>query len=81
MNSQISFTGMYNGNICFNNVILILLFRIKTDKTLDDIPVYKNILERFINNEIIRQADFCNEFEAELRQTDAFNKSELGEKR
>merc|ERR1712115_482579 len=29
----------------------------------------------------ISQADFCQEFEGELRQTDAFSKSEMGDKR
>ena len=56
-------------------------FRIKSDRSLEDIPEYKDILEKFINDEIIRQADFCSQFEAMLRQTDAFSKSEMGDKR
>ena len=56
-------------------------FRIKTDKVLDDIPVYKSILEKFITDELISQADFCQQYEAELRQTAAFTRSEFGDKR
>ena len=55
--------------------------RIKTDKVLDDIPVYKSILEKFITDEFISQADFCQQYEAELRQTAAFSRSEFGDKR
>jgi len=58
-----------------------LIHRIKSDRSLEDIPEYKDILEKFINDEIIRQADFCSQFEAMLRQTDAFSKSEMGDKR
>ena len=59
----------------------ILYFRIKTDKVLDDIPVYKSILEKFIIKELIIQADFCQQYEVELRQTAAFTRSEFGDKR
>ena len=55
--------------------------RIKMDRTLDEIPRYKNVLERFITNEIITLAEFCQEFEAELRQSEAFSTTEAGEKR
>ena len=59
----------------------ILYFRIKTDKVLDDIPMYKSILEKFITDELISQADFCQQSEIELRQTDAFSRTEFGDKR
>ena len=59
----------------------ILYFRIKTDKVLDDIPMYKSILEKFITDELISQADFCHQYETELRQTDAFSRTEFGDKR
>jgi len=65
----------------FDNEQSDLIHRIKTDKILDDIPTYKNILEKFITNELISQADFCQEFEGELRQTDAFSRTEMGDKR
>ena len=39
------------------------------------------MLERFITNEIITLAEFCQEFEAELRQSEAFSTTEAGEKR
>jgi len=58
-----------------------LINRIKTDRTLDEIPRYKSVLERFITNEIITLAEFCQEFEAELRQSEAFSSTEAGEKR
>jgi len=58
-----------------------LIHRINTDKVLDDIPVYKSILEKFITDELISQADFCQQYEAELRQTAAFTRSEFGDKR
>ena len=61
--------------------LYIVCFRIKTDKVLDDIPVYKSILEKFITDELISQADFCQQYEAELRQTAAFTRSEFGDKR
>ena len=60
---------------------IIFFSRIQSEKALDDIPVYKNILEKFTTNEIVRQEDFCNQFQAELRETEAFSKSEMGDKR
>ena len=60
---------------------IIYFSRIQSEKALDDIPVYKNILEKFTTNEIVRQEDFCNQFQAELRETEAFSKSEMGDKR
>ena len=56
-------------------------FRIKTERTLEEIPRYSAVLERFINNEIITLAEFCQEFEVELRQSEAFSTTEAGEKR
>jgi len=58
-----------------------LIHRIKTERTLDEIPRYKSVLERFITNEIITLAEFCQEFESELRQSDTFSTNEEGEKR
>ena len=43
--------------------------------------MYKSILEKFITDELISQAEFCQNFESELRQTDAFGRSEGGDKR
>ena len=43
--------------------------------------MYKSILEKFITDELISQADFCQQYEAELRQTAAFSRSEFGDKR
>ena len=60
---------------------IIYFSRIQSEKALDDIPVYKNILEKFTTHEIVRQEDFCNQFQAELRETEAFSKSEMGDKR
>ena len=65
----------------YNNEQSDLIHRIKTERALDDIDSYKRILEKFITDEIISQADFCREFEVELRQTDAFSQSEAGDKR
>jgi len=65
----------------FDNEQSDLIHRIQSEKALDDIPVYKNILEKFTTNEIVRQEDFCNQFQAELRETEAFSKSEMGDKR
>ena len=38
--------------------------RSKTDKVQDDIPLYKSILEKFITDELISQADFSMRHEA-----------------
>ena len=38
-------------------------------------------MEKFTTHEIVRQEDFCNQFQAELRETEAFSKSEMGDKR
>lgn len=65
----------------FDNEQSDLIHRIKTDKVLDDIPMYKSILEKFITDELISQADFCQQYETELRQTDAFSRTEFGDKR
>ena len=79
-NSRISPTGNI---ITEQNTIDVTgdYFRIKTERTLEEIPRYSAVLERFINNEIITLAEFCQEFEVELRQSEAFSTTEAGEKR
>ena len=62
-------------------MLRVIIFRIKTERTLEEIPRYSAVLERFINNEIITLAEFCQEFEVELRQSEAFSTTEAGEKR
>ena len=44
-----------------------LIHRILKDKTLDDIPKYKNVLEQFTTPELISQQKFCELFEKEIR--------------
>jgi len=66
----------------FDNEQSDLIHRIKTERSLEDIVLYKNILERFITDEIIRQSDFVQQFECELRQSAAFSSTtEAGNKR
>lgn len=65
-----------------------LIHRILKDKSLDDIPKYKNVLEQFTTPELISQQKFCELFEKEIRDgvegsvaTTAFTRDEAGEKR
>ena len=64
------------------------VFRIETERLLDEIPKYKAVVEKFTTNEIISQASFCDSFEKELRDgvegsvaTEVFSRNEVGEKR
>jgi len=67
----------------FDNEQSDLIHRIKTERALEDdgLVMYRAILEKFITDELISQAEFCQNFEGELRQTDAFCKTEAGDKR
>jgi len=65
-----------------------LIHRINQEKILQDLPRYKQVLERFITSELINQAVFCQQFEAELRDgvdgskaTEVFARDEAGEAR
>ncbi|KAB7500043.1 Longitudinals lacking protein-like [Armadillidium nasatum] len=57
-----------------------LLHRIKEDKTLADIPLYKDLLQLFVTAELIKWAGLCNVYESELRSdaTDVFLNTEAG---
>jgi len=65
-----------------------LIHRIRKEKILQDLPRYKEVLEKFITSELINQAAFCQQFEKELRDgvegsppTGAFSRDEAGEAR
>jgi len=65
-----------------------LIHRINQEKILQDLPRYKQVLERFITSELINQAVFCQQFEKELRDgvdgskaTDVFARDEAGDAR
>jgi len=64
-----------------------LIHRVKQEKGLDEIPLYKAVLNKFTTNEIISAAGFCQLFEQELRDgaagkaTEVFSRAEAGEKR
>jgi len=62
-----------------------LIHRIAGEKLLEELPKYKEVLEKFTTKEIISQADFCKSYEAELRSgeggVEVFSKTEEGEKR
>jgi len=65
-----------------------LIHRINQEKILQDLPRYKLVLERFITSELINQAEFCQQFEKELREgvegstpTDVFTRDEAGDAR
>jgi len=62
-----------------------LIHRISGEKLLEELPVYKQVLEKFTTKEIINQAAFCSSFEAELRdsspEVEVFSRNEAGDKR
>lgn len=66
-----------------------LIHRILQDKLLQEVPVYKELLNLFVNPELIRWSGLCNTFEKELKfgapnsiPTKVFaSESELGDKR
>lgn len=66
-----------------------LTHRVLDDKLLNEIPTYKDLLNLFINSELIRWTALCGTFEKELKQgtpkltsTDVFTPAtELGDKR
>ncbi|ODM94279.1 26S proteasome non-ATPase regulatory subunit 12 [Orchesella cincta] len=65
-----------------------LLHRMLEEKSMEDIPTYKSLLELFKNQELIHWKQFCQEYEAELRgqvnaaaSTGIFDNSEGGNKR
>lgn len=65
-----------------------LIHRILLDKSLEDIPQYKALLEQFTTWELINQEKLCELYEKDLRKggpnnlpTDVFDESEQGAKR
>ncbi|XP_041076259.1 26S proteasome non-ATPase regulatory subunit 12-like [Polyodon spathula] len=65
-----------------------LVHRINTDKKLEDIPKYKELLKQFTTMELMRWAALVEDYGKELREgspdspaTDVFNNTEEGEKR
>lgn len=62
-----------------------LIHRIAGEKLLDELPIYKEILEKFTTKEIINQAAFCQSYEKELRdsspEVEVFSRAEAGDKR
>jgi len=65
-----------------------LIHRIAKEKILQDLPGYKQVLERFTTMELINETGFCQQFEKELRDgvdgslpTQVFSRDEGGESR
>eukprot|EP00088_Acartia_fossae_P060400 TRINITY_DN7231_c0_g2_i1.p1 TRINITY_DN7231_c0_g2~~TRINITY_DN7231_c0_g2_i1.p1 ORF type:complete len:289 (-),score=104.84 TRINITY_DN7231_c0_g2_i1:86-952(-) len=65
-----------------------LIHRVKSEKILQDLPRYKQVLDKFTTSELINQEAFCQQFEAELRdgvqgsqQTQVFTRDEAGDTR
>ncbi|CAL8141397.1 unnamed protein product [Orchesella dallaii] len=65
-----------------------LLYRMLEEKSMEDIPTYKSLLQLFKNQELIHWQQFCQEYEAELKgqrnpeaSTGIFDISEGGNKR
>nr|XP_045584435.1 26S proteasome non-ATPase regulatory subunit 12-like [Procambarus clarkii]XP_045584436.1 26S proteasome non-ATPase regulatory subunit 12-like [Procambarus clarkii]XP_045584437.1 26S proteasome non-ATPase regulatory subunit 12-like [Procambarus clarkii] len=60
-----------------------LLHRIKEDKTLEDIPQYRDLLQLFVTAELIKWSRLCDVYEAELRSeaTTVFPNNEEGNDR
>jgi len=64
------------------------LHRILKEKILEDLPVYKRLLEQFTTLELIEQAKLVQLYEKDLRQgskenpaTGVFDNSSAGQKR
>lgn len=60
-----------------------LLHRIKEDKTLEDIPQYRDLLQLFVTAELIKWSGLCEVYEKELRSsaTNVFPSNEEGNER
>ncbi|XP_071548473.1 26S proteasome non-ATPase regulatory subunit 12 [Panulirus ornatus] len=60
-----------------------LLHRIKEDKTLEDIPQYRDLLQLFVTAELIKWSRLCDVYETELRSdaTSVFPNNEDGNDR
>jgi 26S proteasome regulatory subunit N5 len=65
-----------------------LIHRIEKEKILQDLPRYKQVVEKFTTMELINQAGFCQQFEKELRDgvegnqpTGVFPRTEEGDAR
>ncbi|KAJ3583222.1 hypothetical protein NHX12_034176, partial [Muraenolepis orangiensis] len=65
-----------------------LVHRINTDKKLEELPKYRDLLKQFITMELMRWASLVEDYGTELREgspdsptTDVFASSEEGEKR
>lgn len=52
-----------------------LTHRLLTDKLLDEIPTYKELLRLFVNPELIKWSGLCEIYERELRATEVFTAS------
>ncbi len=61
-----------------------LIHRVLKEKVLEDLPVYKRLLQLFTTPELINQANLCQMYEKDLRTnppTGVFDSSPEGEKR
>lgn len=59
-----------------------LTHRLLSDKLLDEIPTYKELLRLFVNPELIKWSGLCEIYERDLRATEVFSAStEDGRKR
>lgn len=65
-----------------------LIHRVKGEKILQDLPKYKQVLDKFTTSELINQDAFCQQFQQELREgvqgsapTQVFSKNEAGDAR
>ncbi|QQP38668.1 Proteasome (Prosome_ macropain) 26S subunit_ nonATPase_ 12 [Caligus rogercresseyi] len=68
----------------YNNEQSDLLHRILKEKEMEEIPLYKSLLEQFTRNQLISQKALVQRYESSLRdskETDVFDKSEQGLKR
>ncbi len=92
MNSLTLFTGMLIKKLLCTNICHFLMFRfpcrILKEKALDDLPLYKSLLEQFTTMELIDQAKLCTLYESELKKgtkdspaTSVFDNSTEGKKR
>ncbi|OAD60682.1 26S proteasome non-ATPase regulatory subunit 12 [Eufriesea mexicana] len=50
-----------------------LTHRLLTDKLLDEIPTYKELLRLFVNPELIKWSGLCEIYERKLKTTEVFN--------
>lgn len=58
-----------------------LTHRVLTDKVLEEIPLYKQLLKLFTTPELIKWSGLCEIYEKELKATPVFASNEQGKKR